>query len=879
MIGKTLNHYKVISHLGRGGMGEVYVAEDTKLGRRVALKMLPAAVTEDRERRARFEREARAVAALNHPHIVTIYGVEESDGTHFLAMELVEGQVLTELIPRQGLGLSKLLDYGIPMADAVSTAHRKGIFHRDLKPDNVMVGDDGRLKVLDFGLAKLREQEPGEMEQATSLPTESVTQDGKILGTVAYMAPEQAEGKPVDARSDIFSLGVILYQMATGRRPFQGDTPISTITAILRDTPTSVTEVNRSLPRHLGRVIRRCLEKDPERRYQTAQDLRNELEALKEEAASGSLSVSEVAAAGPGVTPRRTIWLVAGLAIVAVAAVAVAISMLVRRDDAGRAVRAPAPAMEISRLTSTGTSREATISADGRYVAYVLDEQGRVGIWVTQISTGSQVNILPAEEGVYLFDPVYSPDGEYIYFVRGEIGDPISHLYRIPALGGAPRLVLEDTEGRPSFSPDARRFVFNRFDNTTRTEQIVVADVDGGSERILAERKPPANFDDPVWSPDGTVIAVPLSTVTDRIVSAVVIIPAEGGDETPLTDEPWLETAEMSWLPDGSGLIVGATEDFSTYPLYEVSYPQGEVRRITNDLNSYHGVSFSADGSVLATVLNENSFHLWTHSLNDDSVAPRQITKGREGTDGGSLSWTAKDRIVYGSSPGGVLGVYSIPAGGGDPTRLTPAESLSFDPMATRDDRHIVFVSNRAGPGNIWRMDLDGRNPQRLTDGVLDISPCISPDGRWVVYQANPGERLMRVSIDGGMPEVISEVALGFPRVSPDGSRILGERWHEERKRFLIDIIPFEGGEALQSLEIPGFDAIWTPDGQGVAYQREIHDVANVWVQHLDGGDPVQLTFFADMYIDTFAFSPDGKSLVLSRGESNQDIVLIKNFR
>jgi len=880
MIGKILNHYKVISHLGTGGMGEVYVAEDTKLGRKVALKMLPAAVAGDSERRARFEREARAVAALNHPHIVTIYSVEESEGTHFLAMELVEGQVLTELIPHDGLTLSKLLDYGIAMADAVSTAHRKGIIHRDLKPDNVMLDGDGRLKVLDFGLAKLREQDPGEMEQVTSLPTQAMTQEGKILGTVSYMAPEQAEGKPVDARSDIFSLGVILYQMATGRRPFQGDTTISTITAILRDTPASVTEVNQDLPRHLGRVIRRCLEKDPERRYQTAQDLRNELEGLKEETASGSLSVSEVATSVPAVTPRRSNWLVAGLAIVALAAVAVAVSMLVWRDVAGPATTAPTPAMEISRLTSTGASREAAISADGRYVAYILDEQGRPGMWMAQVSTGSQVNILPAEEGVYIFDPVYSPDGEYIYFVRGKDGDPISHLYRIPALGGEPRLVLEDTDGRASFSPDGSRFVFQRFDNSTRSNQIVVAGVDGGIERILAERQAPATFDDPVWSPDGMVIAAPMSTVTDRISSGVVIIPAEGGDETSLTDQAWVKIGEMSWLPDGSGLVVGASEDFFTTHLYEVSYPQGEVRRITNDLNSYHGVSLSADGSVLASQLNESSFHIWTLSLNDDSVAPRQITRGREGYDGTRLAWTAEGSILYASQRGGGFGVYRVPAEGGNPTRLTPTDILSAFPVATPDGRHVVFISNQAGPINIWRMDLEGRNLQMLTSGVFDDNPNISPDGRWVVYEAqDAGERLMRVSIDGGTPEVISEVRLGSPRVSPDGSRILGWRWHEERKRFLVDIIPFEGGDPLRSLEIPGSDAMWTPDGQGIAYIDTTQDVDNVWVQSLDGGEPVQLTSFEDLYIDTFNFSPDGKSLVLSRGESSQDIVLIKNFR
>jgi Tol biopolymer transport system component len=220
-----------------------------------------------------------------------------------------------------------------------------------------------------------------------------------------------------------------------------------------------------------------------------------------------------------------------------------------------------------------------------------------------------------------------------------------------------------------------------------------------------------------------------------------------------------------------------------------------------------------------------------------------------------------------------------VPAEGGNPTRLTPTDSLSGYPVLTPDGRHVVFMSDRAGPVNIWRMDLEGRNPQMLTTGVLDIDPCVSPDGRWVIYETQPGERLMRVSIDGGEPEVISEVRLGAPRISPDGSRILGWRWHEERKRFLVDIIPFEGGEPLQSLEIPGSDVIWTPDGKSIAYQDTTDDVGNVWVQPLDGGEPVQLTSFDDLYIDTFNFSPDGKSLALSRGESSRDIVLIKNFR
>ena len=302
MVGTTLNHYKILSKIGSGGMGDVYLAEDGKLNRRVALKILPPDLAEKPERRERFEREAQAVAALNHPNIVTIHSVEEATGiegregaVHFLTMELVQGQTLDEAIPKKGLKLDRFFDIAIPVADAISAAHGKGITHRDLKPANIMISEDGRVKVLDFGLARFDE---GPLETAATKASERLTGEGQILGTTAYMSPEQAEGKLADHRSDIFSLGVILYEMATGERPFKGDTQISMITSILRDTPTSITEVKRTYPRHLGRIIGHSLEKDPGRRYQSTIDLRNDLEGLKEEVDSGESLASGISGTG-----------------------------------------------------------------------------------------------------------------------------------------------------------------------------------------------------------------------------------------------------------------------------------------------------------------------------------------------------------------------------------------------------------------------------------------------------------------------------------------------------------------------------------------------------------------------------------------------------
>ena len=280
--GTRLGAYEIVALLGAGGMGEVYRAHDPRLGRDVAIKVLPAAFSADPERLRRFEQEARAVAALSHANIVTIHSVEEADGNRFITMELVEGEPLSNLIQPGGLPPDRLVAVAIPLADALAAAHAKGITHRDLKPANIMVGPDCRVTVLDFGLAKLQVSAPG-AGAATALPTADLTREGRIVGTVAYMSPEQAEGKPIDHRSDLFSLGVILYEMATGRRPFTGETSMSIMSSILRDTPPSITDLKGTLPRELGRIIRRALTKDAERRYQTAKDLRNELEDLKRE--------------------------------------------------------------------------------------------------------------------------------------------------------------------------------------------------------------------------------------------------------------------------------------------------------------------------------------------------------------------------------------------------------------------------------------------------------------------------------------------------------------------------------------------------------------------------------------------------------------------
>ncbi len=346
MIGTTLGHYEITAKLGHGGMGEVYRATDTRLKRNVALKVLPHDLSDDADRLARFQREAEMVAALNHPNIVTLYSVEQDEGVHFLTMELVEGKDLDEMIPSVGFGIDRIFEIAIPLADALSSAHERGIIHRDLKPANIMCTADGRVKVLDFGLAKPTTDDEAGDDEATA----ALTQEGKVLGTVPYMSPEQVQGKPLDARSDVFSMGIILYEITTGSRPFGGDTSADLISSILRDNPSSVTDLKGQLPHHLGRIIRHCLEKDPKRRYQSALDVRNELEDLKRELQSGILDTETAAIAAATAPPpeRRFKWLPA----VAVAAIAVL--------GAGLIWRALTPGDETIPLTEPA----ATLSTD-----------------------------------------------------------------------------------------------------------------------------------------------------------------------------------------------------------------------------------------------------------------------------------------------------------------------------------------------------------------------------------------------------------------------------------------------------------------------------------------------------------------------------------
>ena len=897
MIGTTLGHYRIVRLLGRGGMGEVFVAEDTKLQRKVALKLLPPALAGDPERRQRFEREARAVAALNHPNIVTIHSVEQSGIHHFITMELVEGKPLHEAIPRNGLPSESFLALAIPLADSLSAAHQRGIIHRDLKPANVMVTDDGRAKVLDFGLAKLGE-EGAPPADITQMPTQQLTGEGRIVGTVAYMSPEQAEGKPVDERSDLFSLGIIYYEMVTGERPFKGDTSLSVLSSILKDTPRSVTELNQSLPRHLGRIIKRALTKDPEHRYQTAKDLRNDLEQLKSEIDSGEMARFPAEGASPAGTAgaargrRRPLLAVAATAV-GLAAIAAGAWLLRGRSAPAPAART-AESLRMSRLTTSGNASMGAISPDGRYVVHVVDEGGRQSLWIRQVATSSNVQIVPPGE-VRFQGITFSPDGNFIYYVAYPRAEGQASVYQVPVLGGTPRKFLSGADSRVAFSPDGRRMAFMRRLTEQNQSALVVAEADGSGEKTLASRAFTGAFSGagPAWSPDGKVIAIGAGEAAGEGRQRVVQIRVDDGQVAPLGTRTWIWVGSMAWASDGRELFVSAFDpDESTGPqILGLSYPDGVARRITNDLNSYFGVDLTADSQSLATVQSDARVGL---SLvpEGDSRRARPVTAEGPNHDGRwGLAWIPDDRLVYVSYLG-TLNLFIVPSDGQGARQLT-TDGPCQSPAVSPDGRTIAIASSRGGSWRVWLMDVDGGHMRALTPGPRDSDPIFAPDGRSVIYTIlrESGRFIRQIPIEGGEPgpvKVSEETVVGpdgkpllltrSVGVSPDGRWLAALYLDDRQKAGRVAIVPLALKEPARTFGFVPNNTQFTADSRGLSYIDTKGGASNIWVQPLDGGPARQVTDFTSDRIFAHAWSRDGKSLALSRGRVTSDVVLISNL-
>ena len=621
--GTELAHYKILEKIGAGGMGEVYLAHDTKLDRKIALKVLPLELAESEERRARFKREAKAIAALNHPNIVQVYSVEEADGVHFITMEHVTGKTLSAALPKHGFSLRQFLDLAIPLTQAAAAAHENGITHRDLKPDNIIVTKEGGIKVLDFGLAK-PSTGVGSAASDSDLPTEQMTKEGRILGTVAYMSPEQAEGKSVDARSDVFALGVNFYEMLTGTRPFQGETPASTLSAVLKDEPRSLTELVPSLPRDIARIVKRCLAKDPSRRYQTTIDVRNELEELARALDSGETMVDAAASLGTPASRRVLSWIaVAGGGLL----VALWMTDIITTsfESAGPVVPTFTNARQIS--SALGVEDFPTWSADGQTLAYESNQTGNLEIWVQQIEGGVPISRTPDSDSSNS-NPSWSPDARNIAFVSSQETGRAYHV--MSALGGEARRVMataNDTMlfGAPQWLSGGAELAGVAEDGTA-LEIFELATRQSRRLTLPVEAKGTVDWS---WSPDGRLLAYVDAVSRPAQTSRIWMMRLDDDQAFPVTEDG--NNWGPIWSRDGASLYFisnrGGAMDLWAREVDSERGPVGPAVPITVGIGM-RSASFSSDGSKLAYSKGRTVMNVWRVPILRD----RPATVGRCGT-------------------------------------------------------------------------------------------------------------------------------------------------------------------------------------------------------------------------------------------------------
>jgi serine/threonine protein kinase len=909
MINQTISHYRITGQLGSGGMGVVYEAEDLTLGRKVALKFLPPQLSRDQNALDRFLFEARTASALNHPNICTIYAVETAAGENgqtqsFIAMELLDGQNLSQKLSGP-MPADRLLDIAIQLADALDAAHAKGIIHRDIKPANIFLTQRGQVKVLDFGLAKLARPE---MEMETIGNAESplpaqLTSPGATVGTISYMSPEQARGEQLDVRTDLFSLGTVLYQMAAGKLPFAGATSAVVFHAILQLDPVPVVQMNPSLPPKLQEIIEKLLEKDRDLRYQSAADLRGDLRRLKRDTESGrraasasSASVSSAfgppavdqvrpAASAPAriATSRWRVrrWMVG---------VIVALLLLIVIGDRIRAFmahrdRVPFSNISISKVTDSGTAALAAISPDGKYILSMMRENGLASLWLRNVPTNSNTQVQPAADVVY-GGLTFSNDGNYFYFVRSDPGNTnLRFLYRAPLLGGSPRKLVSDVDSNVTFSPDGSKFAFIRYDNPVEGQyQLIIRSLDSGEERVLISGSNSQQIYAPAWSPDGKTIVCNAIHV-GKSIQSVMAVDVGSGKSKVIFDDNVQIFGGPKWLPDGSGLVGFEADqawNFSRNQIAMLSYPSAKLFPITRDTNSYSDLSIAASGRELAAVLSESRWNLYVVPTNAQASSARQVTSTAGDT---NFTWTRDNQIIADQANT----LHAIDPATGAKTPFTSQEGkVGGNPAECVDGRYVVFdLIFRSGTGdqNIWRTDSSGGNLKQLTTGKHDTHAECSPDNQWVYYIAYGEEaKLARVPIDGGTPQTISDLPInGLFDLSSDGKvaafatlEHIGE--HKEK----LALVSTESGQNKKTVDFerPRIGILrFSLDGKAVVYPTRDHGVDNLWLQPVDGSKGHYLTDFKSERIYDFHWSFDGKQLALVRGHNDSDVVLIRDVQ
>ena len=900
LVGKSILHYTVVKKLGAGGMGVVYEAEDSKLGRHVALKFLPEQYEQDPNALERFKQEARAASALNHPNICTIYAIEECAGQHFIAMELLDGESLDRKIDGHALLLDKILDIGIQVTDALDVAHSKGIIHRDLKPANIFVTTRGQAKILDFGLAKLVYDRRSAMETVGNAPTASpvmLTSPGMAVGTVAYMSPEQARGEELDGRSDLFSLGGIIYEMATGKIPFDGSTSAVIFQGILDRAPRPPAELNPTLPPKLDEIIDKALEKDRDLRYQSAAEMRTDLKRLKRDSSGRSNSRTRIAATSAAelaaretsrasaeaeaVKRRRSgvnIVLAISLLMIGAGIFGLYTRFAQWRGDAGPI---PFQSMNMEMLTNTGRVAAATISPDGKYVVNVVDEgQGLRSLWMHHVATGSNVQILAPAEGQY-GGLTFSPSGDFLYFVRGDEQHPgVGFLYQMPVLGGTPRKLVDDVDSAVSFSPDGQQMVYLRDSSADASSTLIIARADGTGERVLSKMSLPG-YRDPAWSPDGKWIAATLLDPGTQNLSRVVLLNPENGKEKTV----FAGTAILNkpvWMPDNKHLVLIFHDMSSDWngQVGEIAIAAGKLHRITNDLSSYSNVTLGVtrDGKQLVAVQITPQSGIYT--MGADPKASLEAKQVDNHSDVG-VGWLPDGRLVtldYDSH-------ISIMNADGSNRSIVYQERLPMSGLSVCPDgvNALFSMPNKQTKAlNIFRLNLQSGAVSAVTKGKVDQNASCSPDSKSFLYTSfDKGKQLLwKMPIEGGEASKLSNKVTNFGVFSPDGQQVaaMTQEGTGVNFRAAVDILPAQGGLPVKSFSpmrgISNFFQ-YSPDGQSLYYPVTLKGVSNIVMQPVGATSFTQMTGFKEFTIYGYSYDWKNKRLAVARGRSNTDVVLL----
>jgi serine/threonine protein kinase len=870
--------------------------------------------------RERFQREARAVAALQHPNICTIHDVGETDDhQHFIVMELLEGETLHQRLTRGPIDVAHLVDLGIALADALDAAYGHALIHRDLKPANIFLTTRGP-KILDFGLAKSVAPATMASLQPTLSAGAMLTDPGSTVGTVAYMSPEQLRGEALDGRSDLFSLGLVLYEMATGRPAFTGATSAVISAAILHESPMPPRQLRPDLPAALEQIIVKMLEKDRDIRCQTASELRADLKRIKRDldrsdrsnrsdgsapfeplVVAPSTSVPANAPPAPSSDSQVLAALVnrhRGIAALAAVVLLVVVAGVVYTTMQRVAEQEPEPLttsledFEVVQLTTSGNAERPAISPDGRYVAYIQREANAASLWIRQTATASNVQIVPPEAGVDLLGATVTPDGSFVDFIRRQLGGPALSLWRVPFLGGTPRRLIDAVSSPPDWSPDGQRLAFVRMDAPNGMDSLVVTGQDGAGEHVLATRRRPALFYNgsragnpsvrPAWSPDGRTIALygAVSGGSEGVTQQQIIFVdvATGAERVESLAALGGEPQGLAWL-DGESLLANhSAQGGAPEQLWRLSSTDGRLSRLTNDLNSYFGLSVGPDRTTLVTMRSETRAGIWigdgAAADGADVAAPAPFS-GRATL--ATVAWVGED-LLYGSTASGRAIVARLRAGLRMPEELV---SNALEGRGTPDGRTIVYRATEADREGLWKVNADGRQPEQLVPGQTR-SPVVFPNGRFVVFLSSRRGALSPwiVSIDGGeLVQVTTTFAgEGTLDISPDSKTIVFEsRDNQGNPNTAVCDLP--ACTSRRSLPVLPGRRRWTPDGRGIAY----YDPAtrNIWIQTLDGSAPPrQLTHFTDdRAIADFAWSHDGKRLAISRVSVSNDIVLFRGLK